>query len=111
MDYSELKRNGANQERRTLPKTIWFAPQELQLVVQRAREAGRPLTRYIRESSLGPSPRPRRAHLSNTVINMLGQIALRLTQLATEAKHQHLAKAHEFDEAVSRALDIIRELE
>jgi hypothetical protein len=42
---------------------------------------------------------------------MLGQIALRLTLLATEAKNQHLAQAHEFDEAVSKALDIIRELE
>jgi hypothetical protein len=44
------------------------------------------------------------------VINMLGKIALRLTQLATEAKNQHLSQAHEFDDAVSMALDIIREL-
>jgi hypothetical protein len=41
---------------------------------------------------------------------MLSQIALRLSQLATEAKRQHLAQANEFDEAVSKALDIIREL-
>jgi len=42
---------------------------------------------------------------------MLGQIALRLTQLASEAKNHDLAQAGEFDEAVSKALDIIRELE
>jgi hypothetical protein len=42
---------------------------------------------------------------------MLSRIAIQLTRLATEAKNQHLAQAHEFDEAVSKALDIIRELE
>jgi hypothetical protein len=97
-------------ERRTLFKTTCFAPREWQLVIQRARAAGRPIRRYIRESSLGAAPRPRRAQLSNAVINMLSQIALRLTLLATEAKNQSLPQAHEFDEAVSKALDIIREL-
>lgn len=111
MGYAKSKGNGPTNERRSLTRTVRFAPQELQLVAQRARAAGQPLTRYIRESSLGPSPRPRRAHLSNKLINMLGLIALQLTQIATEAKHQHLAKAHEFDEAVSKAIDIIRELE
>jgi hypothetical protein len=79
-------------------------------VIQRARAAGRPVASYIRESSLGAAPRPRRGRLSNAVINMLGQIALRLIHLATEAKNQHLPQAHEFDDAVSKALDIIREL-
>ncbi len=111
MVYSELKANGANDERRTISKTICFAPQELQLVVQRARAAGRPPSRFIRELSLGASPRPRRAHLSNPIINMLSQIALRLTQLAIDAKDHDLALAAEFEEAVSKALDIIRQLE
>lgn len=111
MGYSKSREKGANHERRTLRWIVCLAPRELQLVVQRARAAGRPVGRYMRESSLGPSPRPRRAQLSNAVINMLGQIALRLTRLATEAKNQCLPQAHEFDEAVSKALDIIRELE
>lgn len=110
MGYSKSREKGANHERRSLLKTVRFAPREWQLVIQQARAAGRPVSRYIRETSLGAAPRPRRAHLSNTVINMLGQIALRLTRLATQARDQHLAQANEFDEAVSKALDIIREL-
>jgi hypothetical protein len=111
MGYSKSKVRRVSHERRTSGRGVKFAPAELQLVIERARAAGRPLASYIRESSLGAAPRPRRAQLSNAVINMLGQIALRLTHLATEAKNHHLSQAHEFDEAVSKALDIIRELE
>lgn len=111
MGYSKSREKGANHECRTSRWIVYLAPQELQLVVQRARAAGRPVSPYFRESALGLSQRRRRAQLSNAVINMLGQIALRLTHLATEAKNQRLAQAHEFDEAVSKALDIIRELE
>jgi hypothetical protein len=111
MGYSRSNEKGANDERRTSRKLICFAPREWQLVIQRARAAERPVYSYVRESALGPPPRARRTHLNNEVINMLGQMALRLTLLATQAKNQHLAHADEFDEAVSKALDIIRELD
>jgi hypothetical protein len=110
MGYSKSREKGANHERRTLQRAICFAPHEMQLVIQRARAAGLPVARYIRESTLA-SARARRTHLNNAMINALGQIALRLTLLATQAKNQHLAEADAFDEAVSKALDIIRELE
>jgi hypothetical protein len=111
MGYSKPEGKGANHERRTLRKEITLTPDELQRVTERARAAGSPLACYIRASSLGRSPRPRRAQLGNEVINMLGQIAVRLTKLATQAKNDHLPQAQEFDDAVSRALDIIRVLE
>ena len=111
MRYSEPADNGAPNSRRTSTKLIRFAPEELQLVIDRARSAGRPVACYIRESSLGPAPRARRAGLSDAVIRTLSQMATRLSLLATEAKNQRLAQADEFQQAVLEVLDIVREVE
>ena len=100
-----------SHERRSSTKLIRFATDELQLVIDRARAAGRPVACYIRESSLGPSPRARRAELSDALIRTLGQIATRLIRLATEANSHELPQADAFGKAVSALLDIIRELE
>jgi mobilization protein NikA len=108
---SELAENGVPGSRRTSAKLIRFSPDELQLVLKRARSAGRPVACYIRESSLGPAPRARRAALSDAVIRTLGQLATRLSLLATQAKNQHLAHADEFQQAVSEVLDIVRDIE
>jgi hypothetical protein len=111
MRYSEPADNGAPNSRRTYTKLIRFAPEELQLVIDRARSAGRPVACYIRESSLGPAPRARRGSLSDAVIRTLSQMATRLSLLATEAKNQRLAQADEFQQAVLEVLDIVREVE
>ncbi len=111
MRYSEPADNGAPNSRRTSTKLIRFAPEELQLVINRARSARRPVACYIRESSLGPVPRARRAALGDAVIRTLGQLATRLSLLATEAKNQHLAQADEFQQAVSEVLEIVRDIE
>lgn len=111
MRYSEPADNGAPNSRRTSTKLIRFAPEELQLVINRARSARRPVACYIRESSLGPAPRARRAALGDAVIRTLGQLATRLSQLATEAKSQHLPQADKFQQSVSEVLDVIREIE
>jgi hypothetical protein len=111
MRYSEPADNSAPNSRRTSTRLIRFTSDELQLVVNRARSAGRPVACYIRESSLGPAPRARRAALSDVVIRTLSQLATRLSLLATEAKNQHLAQADEFQQAVSEVLDIVREVE
>lgn len=111
MRYSEPAPNGAPNSRRTSTKLIRFAPEELQLVINRARSAGRPVACYIRESSLGPAPRARKSALSDAVIRTLGQLATRLSLLATEAKNQHLAHADEFQQAVSEVLEIVRDIE
>src|SRR5438105_11970066 len=111
MRNPESKGKWATCERRTSTKLIRFAPEELQLVIDRARSAGRPVACYIRESSLGPAPRARRASLSDAVIRTLSQMATRLSLLATEAKNQRLAEADEFQQAVSEVLDIVRDIE
>ncbi len=111
MRYSEPADNGAPNSRRTSTKLIRFSPDELELVINRAGSAARPVACYIRESSLGPAPRARRAGLSDAVIRTLSQLATRLSLLATEAKNHHLAQADEFQQAVSEVLDIVREVE
>ena len=111
MRKSEPADSGAPNSRRTSTKLIRFAPEELQLVINRARSARRPVACYIRQSSLGSAPRARRARLNDLVIRTLGQLATRLSLLATEAKKQHLAQADEFQQVVSEVLDIVRELE
>jgi hypothetical protein len=111
MRYSKPANDSAPDSRRTSTKLIRFSPDELELVINRARSAGRPVACYIRESSLGPAPRARRAGLSDAVIRTLGQLATRLSLLATEAKNHHLAQADEFQQAVSEVLDVVREVE
>ncbi len=111
MRYSEPADNGAPNSRRTSTKLIRFSPDELELVINRARSAGRPVACYIRESSFGPAPRARRAGLSDAVIRTLSQLATRLSLLATEAKSQHLPQADKFQQSVSEVLDVIREIE
>lgn len=111
MRNPESKGKWPTYERRTSPKLIRFTPEELQVVINRAVSAGRPVACYIRESSLGAAPRARRAALSDAVIRTLGHLATRLSLLATEAKDHHLAQADEFQQAVSEVLDIVREVE
>ena len=60
---------------------------------------------------LGGSPSPGRVGLGDAVIRALGQLATRLSLLATEAKNHHLAQADDFQQAVSEVLDIVREIE
>ena len=111
MRDSKPANDSAPDSRRTSTKLIRFSPDELELVINRARSAARPVACYIRESSLGPAPRARRAGLSDAVIRTLSQLATRLSQLATEANNHHLAHADEFQQAVSEVLDIVREVE
>ena len=106
-------RRKTNQEagRRTCPKLIRLSPDELRLVEERARSAGRPVASYIRESSLGAPPRPRRTDLSDSIIRALTQLANRLAPLVAVAKSQDLPDAADFETAVSVVLDLIRDLD
>ena len=101
----------AEVEKRSCAKLIRFTPDELGLVAERARLSGRPVACYIRESSLGPSPRIRRTDLNDSLIRTLAQVASRLTSLAAAAKEQRLAGAAEFETAVSDVLNVIRSLD
>ena len=110
-DTAGGKPGRGSREGRKCPKLIRFTRDELRLVSERARISGRPVACYIRESSLGPSPRIRRTDLSDSLIRALAQVATRLTSLAATAKEQQLAGATEFETAVCDVLDVIRSLD
>lgn len=105
------RRQAAVSVKRSCPKLVRFSPDELQLVSERARASGRPVACYIRESSLGASPRYRRTDLSDSIIRALAQVANRLAPLAVVARERQLAGAAEFENAVSDVLAVVRHLD
>ena len=109
--HREKGNDRGTESKRTCPRLIRFSTAELETVTERARVSGRPVACYIRESSLGPSPRVRRTDLNDSLIRTLAQVASRLTSLAATAKEQQLAGAAEFETAVSEVLDVIRSLD
>ena len=98
-------------ERRELTKLIRFSSAELEVVVERARAAGRPVACFIRESSIGSTPRARRSEMSDALIRHLSRIATHLSALSSAAKQQSLPRAAEFEHAVEDVLDTIRQLD
>lgn len=79
--------------------------------MERARAAGRPVACYMRESSLGPSPRARRTDITDGLVRALAKVATRLTPLADVARKEQLAGAVEFETAISDLLAVIRDLD
>ena len=98
-------------ETRSRPKLIRFTPSELQEVTERARMRGRPVACYIRESSLGVSPRVRRTELNDSLIRALARVADQLTRLAAAAGAAGLNEAPIFAQTVTDVLDLIRDLD
>lgn len=66
------------RNRRTHRIPVRFTYQELADARQRAYLAGRPLARYIRESSLGRAPRPLRLQTHDDVVHALSTIVRQL---------------------------------
>jgi mobilization protein NikA len=95
-------------ERRDHPKLIRYSASELAIVIQRARDCGRPVARFIRESSLGAGPRARRSHMNDQLIQRLAETATCLQRLSVEAKESQLPTAADFDNATREVLDFIR---
>jgi hypothetical protein len=98
-------------QRRQYTKLIRFSADELKVVVAHARAAGRPVACFVRESSIGSTPRARRSELSDVLIRHLAQISSRLTQLSKVAKEEDLPRAAEFEHAVQEVLDVIRQID
>ena len=98
-------------QRRQYTKLIRFSADELKVVVDRARAAGRPVACFIRESSLGSTPRARRAQMSDALIRQLSRVGTRLSALSGAAKEQGFPHAAEFERAVEEVLDTIRQIE
>ena len=98
-------------ETRNRPKLIRFTQSELQEVAERARLRGRPVACYIRESSLGVSPRVRRTELNDSLIRALARVADQLTRLAAAADAAGMHDAPAFAQTVTDVLDLIRDLD
>lgn len=101
----------AEVQRREHTKLIRFSADELKLVAERARAAGRPVACFVRESSIGSTPRARRSELSDVLTRHLSRVARRLTDLSKVAKEHDLPRAAEFDHAVQEVLDAIRQID
>ena len=98
-------------ETRNRPKLIRYTHAELQEVTERARLRGRPVACYIRESSLGASPRVRRTELNDSLIRALARVADQLTRLAAAADATGLQDAPAFAQTVPDVLELIRDLD
>lgn len=111
MRDSEPTDKWVTAKRRNCPKLIRFTYDELQVLLERAEAAGRPVACYVRESSLGSSPRARRTGLSDSIIRPFAKIATLLGQLSTFAENHQIPHADELKSAVVQVLDLIRQLE
>lgn len=85
-------------------RLIRFTDDELALLRERARAAGRPLARYVRETSLGVVPQVPREAADAELIRQLGRIGNNLTQLAREANGAREFPAEQKIEAALAAL-------
>ena len=101
-------RRETKTEKRDQPKLIRYSAAELAIVIQRARDCGRPVAKFIRESSLGPGPRARRSNMNDQLIRRLAETASCLQRLSVQAKENQLPAAADFDNAIRDVLDFIR---
>lgn len=97
--------------RREYTKLIRFRADELDLVRERARAAGRPVACFVRESSIGSTPRARRSDFNDVLIHQLARVGGHLNVLAKVAREHDMPRAAEFDQAVQEVLDVIRQID
>jgi hypothetical protein len=69
-------------ELRTRMMLVRFTSAEFDRVRAAAQAAGRPLARYVRETTLGAVPRARRHHAIDEVLRHLARIGNNVNQLA-----------------------------
>jgi hypothetical protein len=100
----------AGDRRRTCAKLIRYTANELRAVAERAQAAGRPVACYIREASLGTTPRARHSPMSDALVRQLVQLGNQLTTLAREARDRQLPQAPDFDAGLHAVLETIRQL-
>jgi hypothetical protein len=86
-------RGARNRDRRTHRIPVRFTYQELATVRRRARNAGRPLARYLREAALGRTPRPLRLQVQNDIAHGLSAIIRQLNNEAGEDPPATIAQA------------------
>lgn len=97
--------------RRRLPRKIRFTTAEWEAIAQRARLCGKAPARYVREVSLGASPRPRSNQANAELIRELGRIGTALTQLAATARQGRAGmSADAIDSTLAEILSVVRRL-
>ena len=99
-------RKGARQ-----PRKIRYTEAEWSLVVDRARATGRPPARYVREVSLGATPKVRRGREHDEIIHELALIGTSLTRLESAAKENGFALQQEsVEHTLAELLALVRRL-
>jgi hypothetical protein len=93
------------------PRKIRYTREEWTMVVQRARAAGRPPARYVREVSLGAMPKARRTQEHDEIVYELGRIGTTLTQLRSVVREAGFG-THEnvLEAALTELLAAVRRL-
>ncbi|MEP6496120.1 MAG: hypothetical protein ABJF01_25825 [bacterium] len=94
---------------RSKAKLIRLTEEEWERIVTRARDCGRPVACFMRESALDGAPRARRGHVTSDLVVRLGKVALQLQALSQAAGARGLP-AGDFDRAVDEVLASVREL-
>lgn len=69
-------------------RVIRYTPAEFHKIAERARLCGKPIARYVRDSSLGVTPRVRRDHATADLIRHLARLGNNLNQLALVANER-----------------------
>ena len=97
--------------RRRLPRKIRYTTAEWEAIAQRARLCGKAPARYVREVSLGATPRPRSSQAHAELIHELGRVGTALTQLAATARQGGARlNADAIDSTLAEILSIVRRL-
>ena len=97
--------------RRRLPRKIRYTAAEWETITQRARLCGKPPARYVREVSLGASPKARSSQANAELIRELGRVGTALTQLAATARRGEVRlSADAIDSTLAEILSIVRRL-
>ena len=110
MRYYQEAQEGPISERRR-PHKIRYTPVEWAAIVERARSCGRPPARYVRETSLGSTPRARRGRENDDFIHELGRIGTSLSRLCSAAKEQGVALDQErLDAVLAEVVAAVRRL-
>jgi hypothetical protein len=93
------------------PRKIRYTEAEWSVVVDRARDTGRPPARYVREISLGATPKVRRGREHDEIIYELGRIGTTLTRLESAAKANGFTSQQEsIEAALAELLAVVRRL-
>lgn len=105
-------RAGKPEIRRREVRKIRYTTAEWARIVERARVCGKPPARYVREISLGSTPRTRSSQANAELIRELGRIGTALAGLARTARETgEVACADSVQRTLAEILAVVRRLD